>query len=740
MEEAFKYRAFISYSHADSKWAAWLHKSLETYRIPKHLVGRETVFGPIPERLAPVFRDREELASATNLGDKLTTALRQSAAQVVICSPAAARSRWVNEEILTFKRFGREDRVFCLIIGGEPGASARPETAADECFPNALIYKLGADGQLSSVPSEPIAADARPGKDGRTDAKLKLIAGLLDVPLDELKQREAQRRHRRMMLLVSASVAGMAITSTLAGAAWLARNEAERQRVRAEAEAETARQTTRFMVDLFKVSDPSEALGNSITAREILDKGAGRIETELADQPAIQATLMDTMGTVYTGLGLYDPAVRLLRQAYAKRQRALGDDHPEVARSLSHLGEVLTLKADYVGAEKYLVLALESRLAAYGPDSTEVADTKMALADLMSRTGRYVEGEPLISDALRIRRARFGPRHPDVAACVEALGLNFHDRGEYRQAEPNLRLALAMRREMHPDGHPLLAQAMGNLAWALMDLEKYDEAENLQRESLLLKQRLYGDTHPEIAAELNNLAYTLQSKRDFAGAESFYRQALGMNIRLLGPDHPDVAFTENNLAWLLYRKGDMKGAVSLMRHVLESRRRSLGSEHPDVAAAAASLAQWLIDLREYEAASRLVEESIAIREKVLGKEHPQTTGSLLVKSDLMLATGRPEEARNLAIEARRILRLSLPEDSWQVARAVNNEGAALTRLGDFAAAEQLLLKSLPALSVASLPGLEARGRQRLAELYTAWGRPADAARYRSAAMGSSITR
>jgi tetratricopeptide (TPR) repeat protein len=740
MEEAFKYRAFISYSHADSKWAAWLHKSLETYRIPKHLVGRETVFGPIPERLAPVFRDREELASATNLGDKLTTALRQSAAQVVICSPAAARSRWVNEEILTFKRFGREDRVFCLIIGGEPGASARPETAADECFPNALIYKLGADGQLSSVPSEPIAADARPGKDGRTDAKLKLIAGLLDVPLDELKQREAQRRHRRMMLLVSASVAGMAITSTLAGAAWLARNEAERQRVRAEAEAETARQTTRFMVDLFKVSDPSEALGNSITAREILDKGAGRIETELADQPAIQATLMDTMGTVYTGLGLYDPAVRLLRQAYAKRQRALGDDHPEVARSLSHLGEVLTLKADYVGAEKYLVLALESRLAAYGPDSTEVADTKMALADLMSRTGRYVEGEPLISDALRIRRARFGPRHPDVAACVEALGLNFHDRGEYRQAEPNLRLALAMRREMHPDGHPLLAQAMGNLAWALMDLEKYDEAENLQRESLLLKQRLYGDTHPEIAAELNNLAYTLQSKRDFAGAESFYRQALGMNIRLLGPDHPDVAFTENNLAWLLYRKGDMKGAVSLMRHVLESRRRSLGSEHPDVAAAAASLAQWLIDLREYEAASRLVEESIAIREKVLGKEHPQTTGSLLVKSDLMLATGRPEEARNLAIEARRILRLSLPEDSWQVARAVNNEGAALTRLGDFAAAEQLLLKSLPALSVASLPGLEARGRQRLAELYAAWGRPADAARYRSAAAGASTLR
>ena len=183
---------------------------------------------------------------------------------------------------------------------------------------------MGPDGELTDARSEPIAADVRPGKDGRNDAKLKLIAGMLGVSLDELKQREAQRRHRRAMLLVTASVAGMAITSTLATTAWLARNEAERQRVRAEAEAETARQTTRFMVDLFKVSDPSEALGNTITAREILDRGAGRIERELGDQPAIQATLMDTMGTVYTSLGLYDPAARLVREAHAKRRGLLG--------------------------------------------------------------------------------------------------------------------------------------------------------------------------------------------------------------------------------------------------------------------------------------------------------------------------------------------------------------------------------------------------------------------------------
>src|SRR6185295_13015780 len=133
MNTPFKYRAFISYSHSDEKWARWLHHNLETYRIPKHLVGTETEFGPIPERFAPVFRDREELASATNLGTTLIAALEQSASQIVICSPKAAKSRWVNEEILTFKRLGREHRIFCLIIAGEPGASGNPETAAHEC-------------------------------------------------------------------------------------------------------------------------------------------------------------------------------------------------------------------------------------------------------------------------------------------------------------------------------------------------------------------------------------------------------------------------------------------------------------------------------------------------------------------------------------------------------------------------------------------------------------------------------
>ena len=182
----------------------------------------------MPERFAPVFRDRDELATATNLGATLIASLEQSACQIVICSRKAAKSRWVNEEILTFKRLGKAHRIFSLIVDGEPGASANPQLADLECFPNALIYRLGEDGNLTSERGEPIAADVRPRKDRKQDALLKLLAGMLGIGLDELKRREARRRQQRMIALVAASVTGMVITSALATAAWLARNEAQR--------------------------------------------------------------------------------------------------------------------------------------------------------------------------------------------------------------------------------------------------------------------------------------------------------------------------------------------------------------------------------------------------------------------------------------------------------------------------------------------------------------------------------
>ena len=242
--EEFKYKAFISYSHQDKKWGDWLHKSLETYSIPKGLIGRKTSQGEVPKRLFPVFRDREELPTATELGTMIDGALKGSSHLVVICSPRSAKSQWVNEEIKQFKRLGKSDRILCLIVDGEPNGADKPEMGMEECFPEAVKYELGEDGELSEERTEPIAADAREGKDGKANALLKLVAGLLGVGFDDLKQRDAVRRQRRMMVLSGISGALALVMGGLAIWAWTQRNEAVASR-QAETQQRKAAETQR---------------------------------------------------------------------------------------------------------------------------------------------------------------------------------------------------------------------------------------------------------------------------------------------------------------------------------------------------------------------------------------------------------------------------------------------------------------------------------------------------------------
>jgi tetratricopeptide (TPR) repeat protein len=245
---SFTYRAFISYSHRDQTWADWLHKALETYSVPSRLAGTTTAHGVIPRRLNPVFRDREELSSSPELGTKINQALAQSENLIVICSPASATSRWVNEEVLAYKRIGRAGRIFCLIVDGEPNATDLPGREAEECFCPALRFQLDANGQPTNEHTEPIAADARPGKDGKQNAKLKLIAGMLDVGFDALKQREQHRRMRRMAMLTATALAVMTVTIVLAIAALIARHDAVIARQAAERRQKQAEGLVNFML------------------------------------------------------------------------------------------------------------------------------------------------------------------------------------------------------------------------------------------------------------------------------------------------------------------------------------------------------------------------------------------------------------------------------------------------------------------------------------------------------------
>ncbi len=696
-----KYRAFISYSHRDSRWASWLRAALERYRPPKPLIGTVTERGEVPRRIAPIFRDREELPTATDLGALINAALTASACQIIICSPAAAASKWVNEEILAFKRLGREDRIFCLIVDGEPNASEIPGREQEECFPPALRYRLGPDGSLSGTRAEPIAADARAGKDGKGNAKLKLISGLLGVGFDTLKRREQHRRNRRLFAFSCAAMAGMVLASGLAAYALLQRAAAQRQTVRAEAEARTAGETTRFLVNLFKISDPSEARGNTVTAREMLDKGAARVEQELAKEPAIQARLMDTLGTVYTGLGLYRQARPLLDRAVATRRRLGGVDPLDLSDSLNHQGALLALQAEFDAGEKTYreAIRIESARPKDRQSQVELADSLYGLSVLLQLEGRHADAEKILRETLSLQQTLYGTSHPAIARTLKDLAVAIADGGDLNSAVPLMQRAVAMQRELRGnEPHPDLAEVLNDMGWLYYLRGDSEQAEKFYRESLAMNRRLLGEKHVEIANGLANVAATLWDKEDLAGAETLYRQSLALRRELQGERHPDYGETLFNLASLQYDLGNASEALANMREVLSIYRKVYPPDNPDTAMTLNVIGFYLTMAGQFTEADQYLEEGLAMRRRLFDARHPDVASSLMMLAILKVAEGSYPQALEMAQSAKRIYTAALPADHWRTAIAESAEGAALTGLGRYPEAEARLTHSYAILS------------------------------------------
>lgn len=569
------------------------------------------------------------------------------------------------------------------------------------------------------------------------EAEALLGQGVELGPTETEFVRASIARSRRAHRLEIGVVVALAALALVAGSAAFFANEqrnlAVEARTRAEVEAETAKQITDFMVGLFGVADPAgEARGNTVTAREILDKGAARIEEELANQPAIRATLMETMGTVYTNLGLYPQATSLLESALEKRRELVGDRNVEVAKALVHLGDVLTLNASFERAESMYREALDMQRELLGEEHEDVARTLYALADVLGRRGAYAEAEPLFRQSLEMRRKLGGPRTVEVAESLEGLALNLFDQGNYEDPVPLLRDAVAIRRELQGEPpHPELADALNNLGYVLGELGEYAEAEALYREALDMKRQVLGDAHSEIAIGLNNVAFMLHDQGKHEEAEVMFRDALAMQRELLSENHPAVAMTLNNLAFLLYEKGETAEAMQLSRESLDMYRRAFGDEHPSVARGMNNLAMWIAESGDYAAAEPMLREALALRVRLLGEEHIDVAGSLTLLADVLVHTERYEEARELAARARAICARALSGNHWRTAGAASVEGAALTGLGQYQAAETLLLESLAILKgdVGALPAFVTDTERRLADLYRRWGKPEEAARW-----------
>jgi tetratricopeptide (TPR) repeat protein len=363
---AHHYFAFLSYSHADSADADWLHHELERFRVPSALAGRLTANGVIPKRLSPIFRDRHELAASDDLTEEIRFALTASRCLIVLCSPAAAKSRWTNEEIEYFKRVHPDGCVIAAIIAGEPGRDG-------DCFPEALTQRYDRRGRPTGRHAEPLAADLRDVGDGKRLGLLKVIAGILGVGLDDLVQRDHLRRQRRMAIIAALSLVGMIIAVALAVTAIHARDAARDQRRQAEGLIE-------FMVgDLRNKLEPLGQLAalDGVGSR-VLEYYSKQDTSQLSDSALLQrSSALGLMADVAYQSGKLDEAESLYRQAMAGTAEAVlrspGDpqrlyDH---AQNVFWVGEVARWRGDpdtaAAGYREYRRLAY--RLAAMDPDN-----------------------------------------------------------------------------------------------------------------------------------------------------------------------------------------------------------------------------------------------------------------------------------------------------------------------------------------------------------------------------------
>lgn len=385
--------------------------------------------------------------------------------------------------------------------------------------------------------------------------------------------------------------------------------------LRARADAEQARreaeEVSSFLVDIFKVSDPGEARGGTVTARELLDRGAEQIRHGLRDQPASRARMMDAIGLIDHKLGLYAQARPLLEEAVAIRRRLPGTDlstelstELDLAASLQHLGQV-------------------------------------------SQMQHRPETEALFREALAIQEKRLGPDDPEVAMTLNNLGIYYGYGGELDKAETIFQRALRIREAALGPGHPDVAMTINNLALVRTQQKRYAEADALFRRALAIRERALPPDHPDLAATLESLALLAQNQHRYTEALPLHARALKIWEKTLGPDHHRIGLVTTNLASCYDGLGRDREAEESYRRAIALHEKTLGADHPDVAFSLANLANFYRDRKRYAEAEGLYRRTIAIDERAFPPGSEKIAAPLRDYARLLRATGREREAVEL---------------------------------------------------------------------------------------------
>jgi tetratricopeptide (TPR) repeat protein len=532
---AVKYRAFLSYSHRDKSWAKWLHAALESYRIDKDLVGRETHAGPVPKTLRPIFRDRDDFSAGHSLTAQTLTALEASEFLIVLCSPDAARSKYVNEEIRRFKALGRPEQVIPVIVDGKPGVAER------ECFPPALRYRVDADGALVGEPEEPLAADVRPQGDGKELACQKVVAALLRLRLDEIVRRAERTRKRRNR--VWASLVGVMLLLAVAagGSAVYAWQQLKTNEAFLNATLKRASEIVNAAVaQAEKYNVPRTATLELLAKAEGLFDDMARLGRPTLELKLRKAQMLlefarnyELLGKAELRLSRAEAGHQLIREA-AREQ----PDNIEIQQALwksgTELGEALASQGDLKRALDLHVEALSAM--------------KAFTIDVPAHALKDVPGAFPASLAWQY----FSMSMQNVAEVLTGLG-DLTQAAEVQRANLNVAWRLFTENPGNPHYLNNLAIAQGRVGQGLVALDKRAEALEAYREQVNIYRRLTRG-HPNNADWARNLSVAINRAGDalvalgrLSEALEQYRASLEIVVHLSNLDGSNAVW-QNDVA------------------------------------------------------------------------------------------------------------------------------------------------------------------------------------------------
>jgi serine/threonine protein kinase/tetratricopeptide (TPR) repeat protein len=451
------------------------------------------------------------------------------------------------------------------------------------------------------------------------------------------RARKFVRRHRVGVTLASLLLVGLVSFAVIVT---VQAERIARERARAE-------RVSGFLVSLFRISDPSEARGKTITAREILDQGAARIDKELAGDPDLQARLTQTIGTVFYSLGLYSRSEQLIARAFEIQKRVLGPDDPVTLGCAMDLANAYWEEGRFPEAEKLHRETLEIRRRVLGPEHPNTLGSMMGLANAYESEGRYPDAEKLLLEALEIQKRVLGPEQVETLKSRNDLAIAYFLEGRYPEAEKYFRETLEIEKRVLGPDHPETFKCLQNLASVYAREGRYPEAETLYLEARKVAERVLGPEHPDTLDVLANLAATYANEGRYPEAEKLSTETLAILLRIFGPEHPSTLFARTSLARTYSSEGKYADAERLFRETVEIQKRALGAEHPDTLLSMASLAVAYQNEGRNQDAEKLGEETLRIQRRVIGPEHPDTLVSMLNLAETYFREGRYPEAEKL---------------------------------------------------------------------------------------------